>query len=105
MHYVAKKQLFQIPLLGRALRAMGAIPIDRGNLEKAKESLSKAAEYINSKKKSVCIAPEGTRRRKNSDTKPRIAPFKKGEYKLFSNNFNFFKKLGPFHLAKVLFIL
>ena len=78
LHFVAKKQLFQVPLMGRALLTMGAIPIDRGNLEKAKESLAKAAEYINKNNKSVSIAPEGTRRRKNSDTQPRIAPFKKG---------------------------
>ena len=78
LHFVAKKQLFQVPLMGRALLSMGAIPIDRSNLEKAKESLAKAADYINKNNKSVSIAPEGTRRRKNSDTQPRIAPFKKG---------------------------
>lgn len=78
LHFVAKKQLFSVPLMGQALHTMGAIPIDRGNLEKAKESLNKAAEYIKSKNKSVSIAPEGTRRRKNSDVEPRIARFKKG---------------------------
>jgi len=64
--------------MGQALHAMGAIPIDRGNLEKAKESLAKAGEYITKNNKSVSIAPEGTRRRKNSFTEPRIAPLKKG---------------------------
>jgi len=78
LHFVAKKQLFAIPLLGKALYCLGAIPIDRGDIEKAKESLAKAAEYINKQNKSVSIAPEGTRRRKNSDVQPRIAPFKKG---------------------------
>lgn len=87
LHFVAKKQLFRIPLLGTALHTMGSIPIDRGNLEKAKESLNKAGEIIKTEKKSVCIAPEGTRRRKNSDEEPRIARFKKGFF-----NFLFIKK-------------
>ena len=65
--------------MGQALHTLGAIPIDRGNIEKAKKSLDKAAEYILKHKKSVSIAPEGTRRRKNSDTKPRIMDFKKGK--------------------------
>lgn len=96
LHFIAKKSLFGVPLMGQALHTMGAIPIDRGNLEKAKESLGKAADYIIKNKKSVSIAPEGTRRRKSSDIEPRILPFKKGPIYFDSCFFLHNKKIRPF---------
>jgi 1-acyl-sn-glycerol-3-phosphate acyltransferase len=58
--FVAKKELFYIPIFGLAMWAIGHIPIDRGNREQALASLRKAGERIRAGK-SVVIFPEGTR--------------------------------------------
>lgn len=57
---VAKTELFQIPVWGRALRAAEFIEVDRSNRNQAIASLGKAAEQIASGV-SVWIAPEGSR--------------------------------------------
>ncbi|MBN1548643.1 MAG: 1-acyl-sn-glycerol-3-phosphate acyltransferase [Syntrophaceae bacterium] len=58
--WIAKEDLFRIPVFGRAMRAAGYIPIDRGNHEKAMDSIVKAAGKIR-ENRSVMSFPEGTR--------------------------------------------
>jgi 1-acyl-sn-glycerol-3-phosphate acyltransferase len=58
--WIAKKELFQIPLFGPAMRSTGFISIDRSQGRKAMQSLNEAAEKIASGT-SVLIFPEGTR--------------------------------------------
>lgn len=58
--WLAKKELFDIPMFGTAMRKSGAIPIDRSNGRKAMQSLAEAAQRINDGC-SVIIFPEGTR--------------------------------------------
>ncbi len=58
--WLAKTELFNIFVLGRAMRAAGYIPIDRGNRRRAFESMSIAAQRIR-EGTSVVIFPEGTR--------------------------------------------
>jgi 1-acyl-sn-glycerol-3-phosphate acyltransferase len=58
--WLAKEELFKIPILGRAMRSTGYIPIDRSNHRKAIASMNKAAEMIR-EGTSVFIFPEGTR--------------------------------------------
>lgn len=60
--WLAKKELFQIPLFGHAMRLAGYIPVDRSHGRKAMKSLIEAAERIASGT-SVIIFPEGTRSR------------------------------------------
>jgi 1-acyl-sn-glycerol-3-phosphate acyltransferase len=60
--WMAKKELFQIPLFGHAMRMAGYIPVDRSHGRKAMKSLVEAAERIASGT-SVIIFPEGTRSR------------------------------------------
>lgn len=60
--WLAKKELFQIPLFGHAMRRAGYIPVDRSHGRKAMKSLIEAAERIASGT-SVIIFPEGTRSR------------------------------------------
>ena len=60
--WLAKKELFQIPLFGQAMRLAGYIPVDRSHGRKAMKSLVEAAERIASGT-SVIIFPEGTRSR------------------------------------------
>jgi 1-acyl-sn-glycerol-3-phosphate acyltransferase len=57
---LAKKELFQIPLWGRGIRAAEFIEVDRGNHARAVESIHKARELLDDGV-SIWIAPEGTR--------------------------------------------
>ena len=72
--WLAKMELFKIPIFGRAMRKAGYISIDRNNRESAFESLKTAARKIKSGA-SVLIFPEGTRSRDG-----KIRPFKKGGF-------------------------
>ena len=74
--WLAKAELFKIPIFGRAMRGVGYISIDRSNRKSAFKSLERAATTIRNGT-SVLIFPEGTRSR---DT--RILPFKKGGFVL-----------------------
>lgn len=58
--FVAKKELAKVPFLGQALDFGGHVLIDRGNRDRARESLAEAAAQI-SGGKTVLIFPEGTR--------------------------------------------
>ncbi len=72
--WLAKAELFKIPIFGRAMRGAGYIPIDRFNQESAFESIRQAAGKIKDGV-SVMIFPEGTRSRDGS-----IKSFKKGGF-------------------------
>ncbi|MCE5335202.1 MAG: 1-acyl-sn-glycerol-3-phosphate acyltransferase [Desulfobacteraceae bacterium] len=58
--WLAKEELFKIPILGRAMHSAGYISIDRSDHRKALVSMHKAAEIIR-QGTSVFIFPEGTR--------------------------------------------
>ncbi|MBT8351297.1 MAG: 1-acyl-sn-glycerol-3-phosphate acyltransferase [Deltaproteobacteria bacterium] len=74
--WLAKAELFKIPLFGRAMRGCGYISIDRADRKSAFKSLKKAADTIRNGV-SVLIFPEGTR---SLDGK--IRDFKKGGFVL-----------------------
>lgn len=73
---VAKRELFRVPVWGRAMRAAGFIEVDRDNHERAVESLRRAADAIESGT-DVWISPEGTRSRDGS-----LQAFRKGGFHL-----------------------
>ncbi len=58
--FVAKKNLFYIPIFGWSLWSAGFIPVDRNGGKKARESLNKAAKRIRAGR-SLVVFPEGTR--------------------------------------------
>jgi 1-acyl-sn-glycerol-3-phosphate acyltransferase len=58
--WLAKKELFQVPVWGPAMRRAGYIPLDRSRGRQALKSIGEAAEKI-SAGTSVIIFPEGTR--------------------------------------------
>ncbi len=58
--WLAKKELFTVPVWGPAMRRAGYIPIDRSHGRQAIKSLAEAAHKI-SAGTSVIIFPEGTR--------------------------------------------
>jgi 1-acyl-sn-glycerol-3-phosphate acyltransferase len=74
--WIAKKELFNIPVFGAAMKNAGYIEIDRHNREKAMQSLDEAALRIR-EGKSVMTFPEGTRSRDGE-----IKPFKQGTFHL-----------------------
>ncbi|MCB2193114.1 MAG: 1-acyl-sn-glycerol-3-phosphate acyltransferase [Deltaproteobacteria bacterium] len=74
--WVAKKELFSIPLFGPALGSIGNIPIDRSVGRQAMHSLILASQRV-SDGASVVIFPEGTR---SEDGK--LLPFKSGGFLL-----------------------
>jgi len=74
--WIAKKELFAIPVFGQAMKSAGYIEIDRQNHEKAMQSLDLAALRIR-QGKSVMTFPEGTRSRNGE-----IKAFKPGTFYL-----------------------
>ena len=74
--WLAKKELFDIPILGWGMKRAGYIPIDRSNMRKAALSIKAAAEAVK-RGRSVIVFPEGTR----GDGK-RLLPFKPGGFDL-----------------------
>lgn len=74
--WLAKAELFKIPIFGPAMRACGYISIDRSNRRSAIQSLNQAADAIRGGV-SVLIFPEGTRSRDGL-----IRDFKKGGFVL-----------------------
>jgi 1-acyl-sn-glycerol-3-phosphate acyltransferase len=74
--WIAKKELFAIPILGWAMSAANYISIDRSEMRKALKSIERAAGKIRGGV-SVVIFPEGTRSRDGF-----IQPFKRGGFTL-----------------------
>jgi len=74
--FVAKQELFKIPVFGWVLRASGCVAIDRGRRQEAIRSLQSAGEQIRAGR-SVVLYPEGTRSKDG-----RLGPFKKGAFHL-----------------------
>ena len=70
--WLAKKELFNIPVFGTAMRMAGNIPVDREHGRKALQSLNEAAQRI-AKGTAVIIFPEGTRSEDGV-----LKPFKSG---------------------------
>lgn len=73
---LVKKELFRIPVLGRAMRIGSLVPVDRSNRERAIESLREARKVLTSGT-SMTIFAEGTR-----SADGRLLPFKKGPFYL-----------------------
>jgi 1-acyl-sn-glycerol-3-phosphate acyltransferase len=74
VRFVAKRELFRIPLLGRAMLAVGHVPIDRSARKSAFEAYDEAARMIRSGT-SVVVFPEGTRSRTGELLPFKNAPF------------------------------
>ncbi len=60
MKWLAKAELFKLPVIGWMLRMSGDIPVDRKNKRAAAQSFIKAYRYL-MQKCSVIFFPEGTR--------------------------------------------
>ncbi|MDD5456071.1 MAG: lysophospholipid acyltransferase family protein [Candidatus Margulisbacteria bacterium] len=60
--FIAKEELFNIPLLGSSMKKCGYIAINRKNTKKARETIEQINEMVR-KGTSILIFPEGTRSR------------------------------------------
>lgn len=76
--FIAKRELFWIPVFGWALASAGYIPLVRGDQKSGKEAVLKAKGYLE-RGVSVLLFPEGTRSRDGD-----IHDFKIGAFKLAS---------------------
>ena len=76
VRFVAKRELYRIPIFGWALRATGQIPMDRRDREAAARSYQSAADVVRGGR-SVIVFVEGTRSRDG-----RLSEFKKGGFVL-----------------------
>ncbi|MGQ0714016.1 MAG: lysophospholipid acyltransferase family protein [Gemmatimonadaceae bacterium] len=74
--FIAKKELFKIPIFGAAARATAGIEIDRTNRKAAFQAYEMAARDVK-EGLSVVVYPEGTR-----GYDYRLRPFKKGPFVL-----------------------
>jgi len=72
--WLAKEELFRIPVFGHSIRAAGYIPINRGNGRDSLKSINRAADLVKAGR-SVAIFPEGTF--SNDGT---LLPFKRGGF-------------------------
>lgn len=77
MRFMAKKELFRIPVVGWVLYVGGHIPIDRQNPKKAIETINRCSAQIIERGLSIIVSPEGTR---SPDGK--IGSFKKGGFRI-----------------------
>jgi 1-acyl-sn-glycerol-3-phosphate acyltransferase len=71
---LAKKEVFRIPVLSKALRLGKLIPVDRADKESAAQSVETGVNYLKDGL-SFCVYPEGTRSKDG-----RLMPFKKGTF-------------------------
>ena len=76
VYWIAKKELFDIPIFGPSMRRGGYIPLDRSDGRKALKSMENAADIIR-RGSSVVMFPEGTRTRDGQ-----LLPFKRGGFML-----------------------
>jgi len=74
---VGKKEIGDIPLIGRVLEFCGVVLIDRKDSARAIEAMAPLVDAMRVEGKSVCLSPEGTR-----SISPKLAPFKKGAFHL-----------------------
>ncbi|MGB5720337.1 MAG: HAD-IB family hydrolase [Woeseiaceae bacterium] len=74
---VGKREIRNMPIIGRVMEAAGVVLIDRENSASAIEAMSPLVDAMRVEGKSVCLSPEGTRA-----PTIKLSTFKKGAFHL-----------------------
>jgi 1-acyl-sn-glycerol-3-phosphate acyltransferase len=74
---MVKRELFKLPILGRAMRMGSLVPVDRGNREAGIQAVQAAKQVVQQQKLNMMIYVEGKR-----SFDGRLLPFKKGPFYL-----------------------
>ena len=75
--FIAKKELFWIPIMGWGMKGMGHIVLDRSNPRKARGALNVAVRRLKKSSLSLVLFPEGTR-----SVDGKLGDFKQGSFAL-----------------------
>lgn len=75
IRFLAKKELFSVPVLAPAMRAIGIVEVDREARSAIHEKVNRQARDLVASGRSLIIYPEGTRSRNGE-----LRPFKKGAF-------------------------
>ena len=81
MGFVAKKELFRIPILSYWMRQIHCVPLERSNARAGGAALAKLGLKLERAGSGFIVFPEGTRTR---DPQGRIGPFRQGSLRLAS---------------------
>jgi len=74
---IGKKEIGNVPILGKLMQIGGTVLIDRENARSALEAMKPLVDVLQKEGRSVCVAPEGTR-----STSTNLGRFKKGAFHL-----------------------
>lgn len=74
---IGKKEIGNVPILGKLMQIGGTVLIDRENGASAVEAMKPLVDVLQKEGRSVCVAPEGTR-----STSTHLGRFKKGAFHL-----------------------
>src|SRR3546814_21146901 len=77
MGAVGKKEIRDIPILGKLMEWGGTVFVDRADAKSAIRAMEPLVDAIRQDGTSICIAPEGPR-----TLTPKLGPFKKGTFHL-----------------------
>jgi 1-acyl-sn-glycerol-3-phosphate acyltransferase len=75
IRYLAKRELFRIPILAQGMRSVGIIEVDRSARSAIHRQVNEQSQQLIAKGRSLIIYPEGTRPRDGA-----LYPFKKGAF-------------------------
>ena len=75
--FVAKQELFRLPVLGRLFLSLQCLPLNRGALREEVRTILRAARLLREQKASIGIYPEGTR-----NPGAGLLPFKTGAFRI-----------------------
>ena len=75
--FLSKKEVFKIPLVGRAMRTIGIIEIDRSSGRSSRQAIVEGIAVAADRGYSLIVVPEGTR-----STDEELLPFKKGAFRI-----------------------
>lgn len=81
IRFLSKAELFRIPFMGQAMRALGMVAIDRERAASMHEAINEGVQKVVANRACVMVYPEGTRTRDGE-----LQPFKRGAFHMAVDN-------------------